>query len=232
MLFKQKNIVFNSFKNKADCNFKLKNDLLNLINENFLKKNKISLVIPGGNSIKNFYKDFFKLCLDWDNIYISITDERWVDQNSDRSNEKLILDILKKNSIDSKNFLPLKGKSEDINSAIETNNISLLKLIPIDILILGMGKDGHTASLFKDDTNLNNLFSSKNRNITGLAKHENNYRITLVKNVLNSAKNKFLYINGKEKIKTLESALNSKDANNYPIYNFLQSNISIYWSEN
>ena len=231
-MFSENNkIILNKFKNKFDLNIKFKNDLLNLIKRIFDNKKEINLVIPGGDSIKEFYEIFFKENLDWNRFNISLTDERWVHQSSKKSNENLIYSILKKNLIDKKNFFPLKGNSKDIDTAIKINNSKLAKLLPIDILILGMGIDGHTASLFREDQNLINLLSSFNSNITGMAKHENLNRITLTQKSLISAKNKFLYINGTDKLKTLESALDKKSSDYYPIYNFLKSDISIYWSE-
>ena len=94
-----------------------------------------------------------------------------------------------------------------------------------------MGKDGHTASFFKRDSNLVKLLSTDNQNITDIASNIDYKRITYTKRALFSAENTYLYIKGYDKLNTLKEAVKVKNEKTYPISAFLNKPISVYWSE-
>tara|TARA_B000000532_G_scaffold220034_1_gene194216 strand:- start:89 stop:787 length:699 start_codon:yes stop_codon:yes gene_type:complete len=229
--FNNKFIKFHSFKSEYDLNKEFILIIKDKLNEIMMNKNSANIILPGGSSIINFYKSFFNLKLNWDKIRISITDERWVDSNSKDSNEKKIIESLNENKIDTVNFFPLKGDHKIIKHAIVNNNIYLKKILPISILVLGMGKDGHTASFFKRDSNLVKLLSTDNQNITDIASNIDYKRITYTKRALFSAENTYLYIKGYDKLNTLKEAVKVKNEKTYPISAFLNKPISVYWSE-
>ncbi len=225
------NIDFRSYLSEKELNKEFVKIIINKINH-FLKTRKsINLVLPGGNSIKNFYKLFFNSSLLWKKINISVTDERWVDRTHYDSNEKTIIENMGINNIDFNIFHSLKGNHSEIKDAILSNNMYLKNMLPISILVLGMGDDGHTASLFKDDVNLANLMSKSNLNITDIANNEDYKRITYTKNALSTAENTYLYIRGKKKLKVLEKALSTEDETIFPIFAFLDKPISVFWSK-
>ena len=120
------------------------------------------------------------------------------------------------------------AKEGQKNSEETLRNITL----PFDVVVLGMGADGHTASLFpcsdelSDAMDLNNL----NKLISISPKTAPYERISFTAKVIIDSKNIFLHLNGSNKLHTLESAMECKDSSKMPIYAFLEKGLSIYWS--
>ena len=166
------------------------------------KENKrFSLVLTGGESPINLYRKFVENKIDWSNIDLFWGDERFVSQSSKNSNFKLANDtFIKKIKINKKNLFPVKT---EINSAIKSSkNYSNLiknyfknKAISFDCFLLGMGNDGHIASIFPYSLEMKKKFISRpvyRKDFT---------RITLSLNVINNSKTIILWLNSKYKSK-------------------------------
>jgi 6-phosphogluconolactonase len=110
---------------------------------------RASLVVSGGRTPAALFDALSNLSLDWSKVDISLADERWVDIDNDASNEKMLRSKLLVNKAALANFVGLKTPHNDAADAIDacTTNFVHFKR-PFDVLILGMGEDGHTASLF------------------------------------------------------------------------------------
>lgn len=108
-----------------------------------------SLIVSGGSAPKPLFEVLARRELPWEKVTISLADERWVDPASPDSNERLVRTTLLTERARSARFVPLKtrhalpGHAEDeCESALATVPS------PFDVVVLGMGEDGHTASLF------------------------------------------------------------------------------------
>jgi len=87
--------------------------------------------------------------LPWQSITITLADERWVDIDSNDSNTKLVHENLLQNEAVKAKFFHLKqGDALTSDTLVDLNIAAKQQLLPLDVLILGMGEDGHTASLF------------------------------------------------------------------------------------
>jgi 6-phosphogluconolactonase len=166
-------------------------------------------------------------------VDLTLTDERWVDPKNENSNELLVRTYLIKNKASKVNFIPLKNTSKTAKDG-KKNSEEMLKniMLPFDVIVLGMGSDGHTASLFPcsdelpDAMNLNNL----NYLISISPKSAPYERISLTAKMIIDAKNVFLHLNGSNKLHTLENAMELKNSSKTPIYAFLENGLNIYWS--
>lgn len=124
-----------------------------------------SLVVSGGKTPIPFFKQLSQENLDWSKVWITLADERWVDSDHPDSNEALVRQYLLQNQASKANFIGLKT-SAPASSLGELECEEHLKKIPqpFNVLILGMGDDGHTASLFPQAPQLEaalNIESSK-----------------------------------------------------------------------
>ena len=104
--------------------------------------------------------------------------------------------------------------------------------LPLDVIVLGMGSDGHTASLFPCSDELTESMNTNYPNflISTNPKTAPYERISLSAKTISNSKKIFLHLNGSEKLRTLEAAMHLKDINKMPIYNFLKEGLDIYWS--
>ncbi|MDF1642642.1 MAG: 6-phosphogluconolactonase [Pseudomonadales bacterium] len=115
------------------------------------ERGQASLIVSGGSTPLPLYQQLSKEPIDWSRVWITLADERWVDASDPTSNEFQIRSNLLQNRAANAQFLPLKpvvgGDSIDLS---ETEAALNTWPFPADLLLLGMGNDGHTASLFPD----------------------------------------------------------------------------------
>ncbi|MGO8828164.1 MAG: 6-phosphogluconolactonase [Steroidobacteraceae bacterium] len=114
-----------------------------------------SLVVSGGRTPVKLFETLRTLELDWSRVCVALADERWVDPKDAASNERLVRDELLKDKAAAARFLGLKNAapSPDLGAVSAWETFARVPR-PFDLTLLGMGDDGHTASLFPGSPNL------------------------------------------------------------------------------
>lgn len=113
------------------------------------KQQSASLVVPGGSTPRFYLPALAVKPLPWNRITITLTDERWVDTASDDSNERLVNKHLLNHLAVKANFAGLKTWHDTPEAAIPEIDQRLAKIPqPFSLTVLGLGEDGHIASLF------------------------------------------------------------------------------------
>ncbi len=108
-----------------------------------------TLVVPGGSTPRHYLPALAKCELPWDRITVTLSDERWVDVDDEQSNERLVKQHLMNHLSEKTRFIGLKTQHTDPSAAIETLHQRLIGLpLPPSLTLLGLGEDGHIASLF------------------------------------------------------------------------------------
>jgi 6-phosphogluconolactonase len=114
-----------------------------------------SLVVSGGQSPTRLFELLSHASLDWSRVCIALADERWVEPTDAGSNERLVREVLLKGSAAAARFLGLKNgaPTPDMGAVSAWETFARVPR-PFDVVVLGMGDDGHTASLFPGSPNL------------------------------------------------------------------------------
>lgn len=190
-----------------------------------------TLVVSGGRSPVAFFQHLARQALDWSNVVVSLADERWVPVEHADSNAGLLKKYLLQGPAAKAQFLSLYSASANLEQAAEQADRLLSELPVIDVLILGMGDDGHTASLFPNSPNLDEALKvdGTRRCWPMLAPTVPRQRLTMSRALLASAKHKILSISGQSKLTTLSFALAGDDVAEMPVRAFLQPTLEIYW---
>jgi len=195
-----------------------------------------SLAVSGGSTPKLFLAELAKIsALDWSKIIVTLVDERWVDISSPRSNAALVSNNLLQGNASQAAFIPLYLKGQSLgNKQVETINYLLNEHLPmpVDVAVLGMGNDGHTASFFPGAKNLQSALSNPGPAIAISAPQTQEQRVTLTLPFILQAKHLYLHIEGEEKQQALQLALNGNDVAKMPVRAVLeqkQTDLKIYW---
>jgi len=113
------------------------------------RKPQATLVVPGGSTPRHYLPALAKCQLPWDRITVTLSDERWVDVNDEQSNERLVKQCLMQHLPQHAPFVGLRTQHDTPFDAIETIQQRLDRLpLPVSLTVLGLGEDGHIASLF------------------------------------------------------------------------------------
>lgn len=191
------------------------------------KKGHASIAVSGGKTPIPLFKLLSQQDLDWHNVFITLVDDRWVDDTDDASNEKLVLTYLLQNKAKLANFVGLKNSCDNPFDGAEITDKILNKIpMPLDVLILGMGEDGHTASLFPGAANLRaGLYMKSGRKVVGMTPLTAPLdRITLTLPTILDSQNIYLHLVGESKMQVLQQAEKGDDINQMPIRAILQQN--------
>ena len=226
-------VDFYSTNNSESLAEDLSQSIGEILTEAIKKRGRASIAVSGGSTPIPLFKEFSLLNIDWKKVDLTLVDDRWVDSKNTDSNELLVRTHFIKNKASKVNFIPLKNDSKTAKDGQKISEEMLKNItLPFDVIVLGMGSDGHTASLFpcseelSEGMNLNNL----NCLISTSPKTAPYERLSLTARVIIDAKNVFLHLNGSNKLHTLESAMEYQDSSKMPIYTFLENGLSIYWS--
>ncbi|WP_341522830.1 6-phosphogluconolactonase [Pseudomonas sp. G.S.17] len=190
-----------------------------------------TLVVSGGRSPVAFFQSLAEQPLDWSKVVVSLADERWVPVEHADSNAGLLQRYLLQGPAAKAKFLGLYSVAQSLEEAADAADQALAELPPIDVLILGMGDDGHTASLFPKSPNLNEALrlDGERRCLPMLAPTVPHQRLTMTRRLLASARLPILSVSGQAKLDTLRAALAGDDLAEMPVRAFLDSSLEIYW---
>ena len=226
-------VKWNSASTEEELAIHLTQDIKQMFIELIDSNMRSSLAVSGGSTPINLFQKVSKLNIQWESIDITLIDDRWVEPTHKDSNELLVRKNLLRNNALNANFIPLKNSSNSAKDgqALSEKSLGILRN-PLDLAILGMGNDGHTASLFpcSEDLPLAMDINNKSKCIAVNPNTAPYERISLTRSMICKSRNIVLYIVGEQKLETLEKAIKNKDPNIMPIYAFLEHGLSIYWS--
>ncbi|WP_341962266.1 6-phosphogluconolactonase [Pseudomonas sp. RC10] len=190
-----------------------------------------TLVVSGGKSPVAFFQALAQKPIEWSKVVISLADERWVPTEHADSNAGLLKRFLFQGPAEKAGFFSLYRPTQTLEEAAAATDEALKELPKIDVLILGMGDDGHTASLFPDSPNLPEALdlNGERRCLPMLAPSTPHQRLTMTRSLLASAATPILSVSGQAKLETLRTALAGDDLAEMPIRAFLNPSLEIYW---
>lgn len=191
---------------------------------------RASLSVPGGTTPGPIFDILAGVNLDWANVAVMLNDERWVPEDSPRSNTRLLKERLLVEKARAAQLIPLYAAAVEPEAMLETLSEGIAPHLPLTVLLLGMGADMHTASLFPGADLLAEALAPDAPVLMALrAEAAGEPRITLTARVLAEAKNIHILITGPEKRAAIEAAANLS-ALEAPVRVVLD-NATVHWSE-
>ncbi|WBO59876.1 6-phosphogluconolactonase [Acidocella sp. MX-AZ03] len=191
------------------------------------------LAVSGGSTPGAFFAALSQVELDWSRVVVTLVDERWVPEDSPRSNAAMVRRALLQNRAAQARFLPLYNGAPTPAAGLKALEAELAALpLSLAAAILGMGEDGHTASFFPGGDNLAAALAPSNgqKVETMQAPGAGEPRVTLTLPVLAQADLLALHIEGARKREVLEQALAGGPDEEMPIRAALRHDPQIYWS--
>lgn len=201
------------------------------LQEDLSHQDRALLVVSGGSTPVPFFKALAAKSLPWERLDITLADERWVGEESPDSNARLVREHLLQGAASAANFIPLTCDASTPEEGVETVAQQAASLAwPASVVILGMGGDGHTASLFPDSRELDLALATDELLVAVRTPSQPQPRITFSADRLHQARRHFLHITGDDKRAVLAKALNGDDVRQLPIRVFLTCPLAIYWA--
>ncbi len=197
-------------------------------------QDRASLAVSGGRTPAPFLAALSEFELPWHRVDVTLTDERWVSGDDDASNERLVRLHLLRNRAHAARLVSLKVDAPSPEQGVELCQKQLaLMHWPLDVVVLGMGNDGHTASLFPGTDGLRQALAPDNPQHCAPIRPLDvpHARMTLTRSALARARHQVLYILGEDKLAVLEDAV--ADVENQelmPVRAFLRPGLKIFWS--
>lgn len=212
-------------------------ELVNLINKTSADDFPFTIALSGGKTPELLFSvlgDKFASSVKWDLVHFFWVDERCVPPDDPESNFRITNEaLLGKITIPQDNVHRIKGEEDPETEAVrysgEINDVvgHRMRLPRFDIILLGLGEDGHTASIFPG-----NLQLFKSENICEASVHpvSGQKRITLTGKVINNSKNIFFIVTGKNKALIVKSILvKENQGKQYPAYYILPAYGRLIW---
>ena len=221
---------FEEYPTRAALIEKLSQALIADLRSALSSQSTISFAVPGGTTPGPIFDRLCQSDLDWARVNILLSDERWVPTENPRSNTALLRNRLLVGPVEAAGYVPLYADYATPEDAMEPLSHQLNACLPLSVLLLGMGADMHTASLFPGGDQLSLALGDSAPPLVAMrASDAPEPRVTLSAAVLNAARYKHLVIFGAEKRQALEQA-QSLPAQEAPIMAVL-AGTTVHWAD-
>ena len=212
-------------------------DMARALEQQIASAGRGRMLLSGGTTPAAVYQALAERELAWDKVDVSLADERWLSPQDRDSNAWLVRDSFLQRA-EGAHFDPLVRVGKPIAECVHDANLVARSRSGADLLVLGMGNDGHTASLFPGSRDLPRALASTELytalDATGCpGANQWPLRITLTPAGMAATATRLLLLRGKQKLDVLEAALASNDVNAYPILSAINApgaTLRVHWA--
>jgi 6-phosphogluconolactonase len=232
----QANIRQSSFESGTELAEALADKVAGALAMAITARGTATLAVSGGSTPKAFFAALSKRPIDWEKVTVTLVDERMVPPAHERSNHRLASLYLLQNRAAEAGFVPLYTAGGDAEAVAETASEKIDALaLPFDVVVLGMGTDGHTASFFPGGSTLAVVTDPECRQsvMTIEAPGAGEPRLTLTLPRIVEAGMIVLHIEGDQKKAVLAKALDAGPEAEMPVRAVLyhaRTPVEIYWA--
>jgi 6-phosphogluconolactonase len=197
-----------------------------------------SLVCSGGTTPGALYDILSQRDAPWDKVTVTLSDERWVPPTEDGSNEKLVRTRLLVRKAAAARMVPMKTADASPDDA-ETKIGAAIATVPrpFDVTLLGMGDDGHTASLYPHSQGLETSLDVNDpalvRGVHTDHAVKTGERMTLTLRALLDSKWIVILLKGGDKLRTYQAAAAGSDVREMPVRVLLNQSkvpVQVFWA--
>ncbi|MFA5631997.1 MAG: 6-phosphogluconolactonase [Porticoccaceae bacterium] len=228
--------VWHMFADNAALDRQLAETVAALLGATIKRNGSALLAVSGGRTPLGFFAELSRQSIPWQQVTVTLADERWVAVDHQDSNEGLAREHLLINAAASARFVGLKNEAATALEGMAACERALQELGVPDVMVLGMGDDGHTASLFPGAEGLAAALDPQGAQLCAAitpprASHE---RMTMTLAQLARAHHVFIHITGAAKKTLLEQAADTADPLQLPVAAVLNQPrvpVSVYWSD-
>ena len=211
------------FSSSDDLNQDFAQRLVGILQRAISERGAAYLVVSGGRTPQALFKALSHVELAWDKVTVLLADDRWLDDSQPDSNERLVKATLLQHNAKAARFISLYA---NVASAFDGVAQVLPRITPLptfDAVILGMGEDGHTASLFPCSAQIKDGLADNAPAALAVQPQTAPYqRMSLSLPRLLNSRHIFLHLVGANKLTVLEKAMADSDVYAMPIRAFLQ----------
>ncbi|AHE99140.1 6-phosphogluconolactonase [Thioalkalivibrio paradoxus ARh 1] len=174
------------------------------------------MALAGGNTPRRLYRLLagppYALSIPWDRVRLFLGDERWVPVDHPDSNARMVREALLAGLLEAPAFFPMPTDAEDPEQAARRYHECLVREVPsdagngvprLDLVLLGMGDDGHTASLFPGTP----VLDASEPVAAVFVPRLDSWRLSLTLPLLNAARHVLFLVTGADKAATLARVL-------------------------
>ena len=212
---------------------RIANDLRDAID----RRNQAVIAVSGGSTPKRLFEQLATRVLDWSRVIVTLVDERWVPESDERSNARLVRTHLLQQQAHAARFVPLYSGDDGPEQGLAKIEAAIAALpLPLDVVVLGMGEDGHTASFFPHGDHLDAALDPNGgaHVLPMRAPDAGEPRITLTLPLLVRACARYLLVTGATKGAMLEDLrLDHARTHAWPVRAVLSASpapVATYWS--
>jgi 6-phosphogluconolactonase len=222
------------FPSRLELAEKLAKTIAEKLSDAIARRGAGFIAVSGGSTPALLFAELSRAAIDWKKIVVTLIDERLVPATSPRSNARLVTDRLLQGPAAAATFVPLYHGIDDGEEAAALASVALGELPwPLDVAVLGMGGDGHTASFFPDAPNLEELLAADAAKLVlpVEAASAGEHRLTLTLGKIAKAGLLALHIEGAEKRQVLERALAGEKLPIRAAFEAAPRPVEIFWAE-
>lgn len=212
----------NTFTSSDELNQTFAKRLTDILSDAIAKRGRAYLVVSGGRTPQALFQKLSQADIDWSKVTITLADDRFLPDSEADSNERLVKASLLQHKAAQAAFISLYAPFDKAELAVPELLKRVADLPTFDAVILGMGEDGHTASLFPCSQEVQAGMAPDAPALLAVNPTTAPYqRISLSKTRLLNSRFLFLHLVGESKLKVLEQAMASHDELAMPIRAFL-----------
>jgi 6-phosphogluconolactonase len=198
-------------------------------------RGRAALLVSGGRSLIRLFEELRTQVLDWSRVCIALADECWVHPEDPQSNERVVREVLLRENAAAAQFVGLKNSAPSPVLGADAAWEALAKVPrPFDVTVLGMGDDGHTASLFPGAPNLPQALdrSAAGACVAMWSRSAPHARLSLNLSALLDSRQIWILILGEEKLRAYRTACSSDSVEEMPIRGILyqeRTPVEVIW---